>query len=169
LRLLLLIGLIWIISQPASAQTPSDCQSIVVRDARLSCYDKLFPPNNRPPDTLPDVSGQNKTQISAPAETTILDYSWADVAGCKRIAKAPAFRFYNLPANAHSVSLLLTKGDREFGGQEVELPANGIVQEGSITMEGPCAPGNYRWTATIKSATGVILAVVHLDRWFPVN
>jgi len=98
-----------------------------------------------------------------------LDYSWANVVGCRRIAKSPAFKFSNIPAHSHSVSLVLTKSDREFGGQEVILPENGIVPEGSISMEGPCAPGNYRWTATIKSATGTILATVHADRWFPAN
>ena len=162
MRSLLFILLLAIMPHPASAQTPSDCQSIVVRDARLTCYDKLFPPIKPKLDALP---GQQQTDVSGPT----LDFSWANVAGCRRLAKAPAFKLSNIPAGAHSASLLLTKSEREFGGQEVLLPANGVIPEGAITMEGPCAPGNYRWTATIKSATGVILATVHTDRWFPAD
>ncbi len=130
MRFLLSIMLLWILPQSASAQTPSDCQSIVVRDARLGCYDKLFPPINQLPNTSPANPSQDKTEVAAPAEKTTLDYSWANVAGCKRLSRAPAFKLSNIPANAHSVSLALTKGDREFGGQEVVLPANGVIPEG---------------------------------------
>jgi hypothetical protein len=169
LRIAFFIMLACTLSAPASAQAPSGCQSIVVRDARLRCYDRLFPPIEPRLDTLPDASGPYKADVSATAEATTLDYSWANVAGCKRMARAPEFKFSSVPAGAHSVSLGLTKDDRELGGQEVILTKSGVIPEGSIIMEGPCAPGNYRWTATIKSATGVILATVHADRWFPAN
>jgi hypothetical protein len=165
-----LIFLVWIIPQPASAQAPLNCQSIADRDARLICYDQIFPPIRPQPGTSSDESDQHRIRDSAPsASKTTLDYSWADVVGCRTIAKAPAFRFSNVPEKAHSVSLVLTQGEREFGGQEVTLPATGLVAEGEISMRGPCVPGMYRWTATIKSATGSILTVVHADRWFPQN
>lgn len=169
MRFFLFIVLLWILPQTANAQTPSDCQSIVVRDARLGCYDKLFPPIKPQFNSFPDDSGKQKGDVSAPVDKKTLDYSWANVVGCKRISKAPAFKFSNVPANAHTVSLVLTKGDREFGGQEVVLPESGLIPEGLITMEGPCSPGMYRWTATIKSVTGVILATLRADRWFPAD
>ena len=170
LRLLLLVGLVWIIPQSASAQTPSDCQAIADRNARLGCYDKLLPPIKRQLDAISNDTDHPKTDAPTPSNSkTTMEYSWANVMSCKTISRAPAFKFFNVPENAHSVSLVLTQGEREFGGQEVILPANGLVPEGTITMRGPCVPGIYRWTATIKSATGGILATVRADRWFPEN
>jgi hypothetical protein len=155
-------------SASARAQVAQDCQSISDRNGRLDCYDRLFPPANRQIETSSRDSAQHNTVVSAPADPkTTLDYSWANFVGCKSISKAPAFKFTNIPANARSASLVLTQGEREFGGQEAILPASGLIPEGLITMRAPCLPGVYRWTATIKSATGVILATVHADRPFP--
>lgn len=160
--------LAWTTLQPAKAQAPSDCQSMADGNARLDCYDKIFPPTNRQPGGASSNPTPRQTAV-VEGQKTSLDYSWANVVGCKTITKAPAFKFSNLPADARSVSLVLTQGDREFGGQEVTLPGTGFIPEGTIYMRGPCIPGNYRWTATIKAATGNILATVSADRWFPAN
>jgi hypothetical protein len=119
---------------------------------RLACYDKIYPLGPLTDDTTvkPDFS-----------------YTWAGVSSCRTLSNSPAFTFVNIPKVAKSVSLVLTKGDRELGGQEIALPPTGVIPEGAIRMGAPCNPGIYRWTATLSSAAGETVAVVHKDSRFP--
>jgi hypothetical protein len=63
--------------------------------------------------------------------------------------------------------MLLTHGERELGGQEIPFPTTGVIPAGVITIAGPCVPGVYSWTATLKSVAGETLAIVRRDRGFP--
>jgi len=45
-----------------------------------------------------------------------------------------------------------------MGGEELAVPANGIVPSGAIRTFGPCKPDIYQWTALAKSSTGKVLA-----------
>lgn len=160
--------LISMVTEPALALDPAECRFITEPGARLTCYDNIFAPGRRAAGVALDQAGRTKPDGSSSNDgEPTMDYSWAGVAGCRSISHAPAFKFSNLPANAQSVMLVLTQGEREFGGQEIALPRSGLIAEGQVTMRGPCVPGMYRWTATIKSETGVILATMHVDRRFP--
>jgi hypothetical protein len=101
------------------------------------------------------------------ASTTVFNYSWAGVATCRTLSGSPAFTFSNFPPNTRRVSLLLTQGERELGGQEISFPETGVIPAGAITITGPCVAGVYRWTASLKSAAGETLAIVRRDRTFP--
>jgi hypothetical protein len=158
------------ISRPVLALDLVDCRSIADPTARLACYDSIFAPNKRPSGVSLSEGDRTKPDSSSPNDAKpTMDYSWAGVSGCKTISRAPAFKFSNLPENAQRVLLVLTQGEREFGGQEIALPKSGLISEGQVAMRGPCVPGMYRWTATVKSGTGVILATVHADRLFPAD
>jgi hypothetical protein len=140
--------------QSAFGQTASECRLQSDPRARLACYDAIYPP---------DGSASDQPDGSKPEFT----YSWAGVPSCRTLSRSPAFKFSNFPPNTRRVSLVLTQGEREFGGQEIAFPATGLIAEGTVTMRGPCVPGNYRWTAILKSAAGDILATVHTDLHFP--
>lgn len=160
--------LISMVTEPALALDPAECRFITEPGARLTCYDNIFAPGRRAAGVALDQAGRTKPDGSSSNDgEPTMDYSWTGVAGCRSISHAPAFKFSNLPVNAQSVMLVLTQGEREFGGQEIALPRSGLIAEGQVTMRGPCVPGMYRWTATIKSETGVILATMHADRRFP--
>jgi hypothetical protein len=142
------------ITQPAFGQTVTDCRLQSDPRTRLACYDAIYPPGNLQP---------NDSNRSNPEFT----FSWAGVPSCRTLSRSPAFKFSNFPPNTRTVLLVLTQGEREFGGQEIAFPATGLVPEGAITMRGPCVAGTYRWTAALKSATGEILATIHTDLHFP--
>ncbi|MDH2357117.1 hypothetical protein QCM80_42030 [Bradyrhizobium sp. SSUT112] len=170
MKFVLCVLLVSIVTHPALALDPAECRFIADPGARLACYDNIFAPGKRAAGVaLDQVAHTNPDGSSSNDGKSTMDYSWAGVAGCRSISHAPAFKFSNLPANAQSVVLVLTQGEREFGGQEIALPRSGLIAEGQVTMRGPCVPGMYRWTATIKSETGVILSTVYADRRFPAD
>jgi hypothetical protein len=146
------------IAPPAFGQAVTECRLQSDPRTRLACYDAIYPPGNLPPNEPRDEPDRSK-----PAFT----YSWAGVPSCRSLSRSPAFKFSNFPANTRSLLLALTQGERELGGQEIAFPATGLVPEGAITMRGPCVAGNYSWTASLKSATGEILATVHSALYFP--
>jgi hypothetical protein len=146
------------VAPPAFGQAVSECRLQSDPRARLACYDAIYPPSNLPP-----TEPRNDSNRSSPEFT----FSWAGVPSCRTLSRSPAFKFSNFPPNTRSVSLILTQGEHEFGGEEIPFPATGLVPEGAITMRGPCVSGNYRWTATLKSPKGEILATLHADLHFP--
>jgi hypothetical protein len=143
-------------AHPVAGQTNPECRLQPDSSARLACYDAIYPP---PPD---DSSSLNRTTTKP-----TFDYSWAGVPTCRSLSSSPAFAFSNFSPNTKRVSMLLTQGERELGGEEVPFPANGVIPAAAIIMMGPCVPGTYRWTATLKSAAGETLAIVREDRNFP--
>jgi hypothetical protein len=98
-----------------------------------------------------------------------LDFSWQGTKGCVTLYPNPEIRLRNVPADAKLLLLTLTQGAREMGGEEVPMPANGIVPAGSIRTFGPCRPDVYRWTAVAKSATGKILGEGRQARFYPTD
>jgi hypothetical protein len=107
--------------------------------------------------------------ISMPASANdiSIDFSWQGVPGCQSLSRSPRMTIRGFPNEAKRVSLALTIGNAEKGGEEVDLPTSGVVPEGAVTTFGPCIPGIYRWTAIFKSATGKIVAETHIDKPFP--
>ena len=138
---------------PAAAQNVTECHLKADQRLRLACYDALYPPN--------------APQQEGPENTLQFSYSWAEVPACRTLSSSPSFRFSNIPANTKLVSMTLTQGQREYGGQEISFPPTGIIPAGAITMAGPCSPGIYRWTAKLKTPLGETIAIVHSDRRFP--
>ncbi|MCP3460054.1 hypothetical protein [Bradyrhizobium sp. CCGUVB23] len=98
-----------------------------------------------------------------------IDFSWQGTTGCVTLFPNPEIRIHNVPADAKLLLLTLTQGAREMGGEEVLMPANGIVPAGSIRTFGPCRPDVYRWTAVAKSATGRFLAEARQARFYPTD
>ena len=107
--------------------------------------------------------------ISAPAfaQDVSIDFSWEGVTTCKTISANPQMVIRNFPKEARRVMLILTQGKNARGGQEVELPASGVIPAGEAWTMGVCNPDTYRWTAIFKSADGVVLGEAHVDRRFP--
>jgi hypothetical protein len=106
---------------------------------------------------------------SALADPMTLDFSWRGARGCVTLFPNPELRLRNIPAGARLLSLTLTQGPRELGGQELSVPEDGIVASGMIRTFAPCAPGVYRWTALVKSSTGQILSEAHQARFYPTD
>jgi hypothetical protein len=107
--------------------------------------------------------------ISAPAfaQDVSIDFSWEGVTTCRTISANPQMVIRNFPKEARRVMLILTQGKNARGGQEVELPASGVIPAGEAWTMGVCNPDTYRWTAIFKSADGVALGEAHVDRHFP--
>jgi hypothetical protein len=103
------------------------------------------------------------------ADPMTLDFSWRDAHGCVTLFPNPEIRLRNVPAGAKLLLLTLTNGARELGGQELPIPADGVLQFGAVRTFGPCNPGIYRWTALVKSSTGQILAEAHQARFYPTD
>jgi hypothetical protein len=101
-----------------------------------------------------------------PAPMT-LEFSWHGAQGCITLFPNPEIRLHNIPAGAASMSLTLTQGVREMGGQDVPVPVNGILPPGTIRTFGPCKPGLYEWTVLAKSSTGQVLSEAHKARFYP--
>jgi hypothetical protein len=106
---------------------------------------------------------------SALADPMTLDFSWRGARGCVTLFPNPEIRLRNIPAGARLLSLTLTQGAREMGGQEIAIPEDGILPSGTIRTFGPCSPGIYRWTALVKSSTGQILSEAHQARFYPTD
>ena len=107
--------------------------------------------------------------ISMPASANdiFIDFSWRGVPACQSLSRSPRMTIRGFPNEAKRVLLILTIGNAEKGGEEVDLPTSGVLPEGAVTTFGPCIPGMYRWTAIFKSATGKIVAETHVDKPFP--
>jgi hypothetical protein len=101
------------------------------------------------------------------ADPMTIDFSWHGARGCVTLFPNPEIRFRNVPADAKLVVLTLTQGSRELGGQEVAMPANGVLPPASIRTFGPCDPAVYQWTAVAKSDSGKILAEARQARFYP--
>ena len=106
---------------------------------------------------------------SALAEPMTLDFSWRGTHGCITLFPNPEIRLRNIPTDARSLSVTLTQGPREMGGQELQIPGDGILPYGAIRTFGPCNPGVYRWSAQAKSSTGQILSEAHQARVYPTD
>ncbi|WGD50658.1 hypothetical protein QA641_34495 [Bradyrhizobium sp. CB1650] len=96
-----------------------------------------------------------------------LEFSWRGAQGCVTLFPNPEIRLRNVPAGSASVSVTLTQGDREMGGQDVPVPGNGILPSGTIRTFAPCKPGLYEWTVLAKSSTGQVLSEAHQARFYP--
>ena len=103
----------------------------------------------------------------ASADPTTLEFSWQGAHGCVTLFPNPEIRLRNIPVGATSMSLTLMKGTWELGGQDVPVPANGILPFATIRTFGPCKPGLYEWTALMKSSTGQILSEAHQAHFYP--
>jgi hypothetical protein len=103
----------------------------------------------------------------ASADPMTVEFSWQGAHGCVTLFPNPEIRLRNVPAGATSMSLTLTQGAREMGGQDVPVPRNGILPSGAIRTFGPCKPGLYEWTAVAKSPTGQVLSEAHQAQFYP--
>lgn len=103
------------------------------------------------------------------ADSMGIDFSWQGTKGCVTLFPNPEIRLRNVPADAKLLLLVLMQGTREMGGEELPMPANGIVPSGSIRTFGPCKPDVYQWTALAKSANGKIVAEARRARFFPTD
>ncbi|MGY8681569.1 hypothetical protein Q2941_27845 [Bradyrhizobium sp. UFLA05-153] len=103
------------------------------------------------------------------ADQMALDFSWQGAKGCVTLFPNPEIRLRNVPTGAKLLLLVLMQGTREMGGQELPMPADGVVPSGSIRTFGPCKPDMYQWTALAKSANGTVLAEAHRTRFFPTD
>ncbi|WP_369726017.1 hypothetical protein AB8Z38_15830 [Bradyrhizobium sp. LLZ17] len=103
------------------------------------------------------------------ADPMTIDYSWQGAKGCITLFPNPEIRLHNVPAEAKLLLLVLTQGTREMGGQELSMPANGIVPLGSIRTFAPCRPDVYQWTALAKSADGKVIAEARRARFYPTD
>jgi hypothetical protein len=109
------------------------------------------------------------TGIPASAAEMTLDFSWRGARGCVALFPNPEIRLRNIPAGAKLLSLTLTQGPREMGGQELPVPEDGVIASGTIRTYAPCNPGPYRWSALTRSTTGSILSEAHQTRFYPTD
>jgi hypothetical protein len=105
----------------------------------------------------------------ASADPMTLEFSWYGAHGCITLFPNPEIRLRNIPADATSLLLTLAQGSREMGGQEIPIPANGILPFGAIRTFAPCNPGVYQWTALVKSSAGHVLSEAHQARFYPTD
>ena len=103
------------------------------------------------------------------AESMSLEFSWQGTKGCVTLFPNPEIRLRNVPPDAKQLLLVLTQGVREMGGEELAVPANGIVPSGAIRTFGPCKPDIYQWTALAKSSTGKVLSEARQARFYPTD
>jgi hypothetical protein len=103
-----------------------------------------------------------------PAEMTI-DFSWKGIVFCRGSGTSPAFQIRNAPANTHSLVITLDQVDDpwEYGGSTVAYPHDGNVPKGAIYANGPCLPGNYRWTVSALDSAGITLATARMAHELP--
>ena len=103
------------------------------------------------------------------ADPMTLDFSWRGSTGCVTLFPNPEFHLRNIPEGARMLSLTLTQGVREMGGQQLPIPAGGILPSGTFRTFAPCKPAVYQWTAQVKSATGQVLSEAHQARFYPTD
>jgi len=95
-----------------------------------------------------------------------MDFSWQGMETCKRVAMSPRITISHYPTGTRRVLLTLAQGERENGGQEVDLPNSGVLAAGAITTLGICNAGTYTWTAIFKAANGAVLGEVKANKYF---
>jgi hypothetical protein len=105
--------------------------------------------------------------IPAIADEASINFSWDGVETCKRVAMSPRITISHYPTETTRVLLTLAQGERENGGQEVELPSSGVLAAGAVTTLGICNAGTYTWTAIFKAANGAVLGEVKVNKYFP--
>jgi len=98
-----------------------------------------------------------------------LEFSWLGTVPCKTLSDNPPFKLRNLPNGTKRVHLALTEGEREMGGQTVDIPEGGNIPAGVLRTNSPCNPTYYRWTATAISASGKVLGQAYQSRFFPTD
>jgi hypothetical protein len=104
----------------------------------------------------------------APAQAPMtLDFSWHGISGCLGGVRSPAFQVRNAPAETHRLSFTLFRNQAEYGGDQTAYPASGDVAAGLIYTNGPCQPGDYRWTVVALDRLGRALASADKIRPFP--
>jgi hypothetical protein len=101
------------------------------------------------------------------ADEASLDFSWDGVETCKQLARSPRITIGNYPTGTSRVLLTLTQGERENGGEEVDLPSSGVLAAGAVTTLGFCNAGTYTWTAVFKAVDGAVLGKVKVNKYFP--
>jgi hypothetical protein len=106
---------------------------------------------------------------AALAEPMTIDFSWEGAKGCITLFPNPEIRFKNVPPDAKLLVLTLSQGTREMGGQEIAMPANGVLPSGSIRTFAPCRQGVYQWTAVASSSKGEVLAEARRARVYPTD
>jgi hypothetical protein len=104
--------------------------------------------------------------MPAIADEASIDFSWEGVETCKRVATSPRITISHYPTGTRRVLLTLTQGERENGGQEVDLPSSGVLDAGAITTLGICNAGTYTWTAIFKAVDGAVLGKVKVNKYF---
>lgn len=106
--------------------------------------------------------------ISPPAAARMtMSFSFLRSERCISLFDNPELRLKDVPQGAASILVLFSQADREYGGQEVPLPKNGILPAGALRTFAPCNPGVYQYEVTVKSAAGEILAKARQSRSFP--
>lgn len=101
--------------------------------------------------------------------STSFDFTFDRLSGCKTIFTNPEIRFQGVPKEARTVLLTLHQGERDLGGEEVALPASGILPPGEVHTMAPCNPDTYTYKAFVKSADGRIVAKADKSHFFPTN
>lgn len=89
--------------------------------------------------------------------------------GCTGYFQSPEMRLRNVPKGATSARLALSEKGTDMGGQDVALPSNGVLPTGTIRTFGPCNPGVYTYSVTVKSGSGQILARAEQSRTVPTD
>ena len=96
-----------------------------------------------------------------------MSFSFLGSKPCVSLFDNPEILLKNVPQGAASILVQLTQADREYGGQEVPLPKNGILPAGTLRTFGPCNPGVYQYEVTVKSTAGEVLGRARQSRTFP--
>jgi hypothetical protein len=86
---------------------------------------------------------------------------------CTGYFESPEMRLHNVPKGARSARLALSEKGTDMGGQDVVLPSNGLLPTGTVRTFGPCNPGVYTYSVTVKSESGQILARAEQSRTVP--
>lgn len=81
-----------------------------------------------------------------------MDFSFRGARGCVTLFPNPEIRFRNVPSGARWVLLKLSQGARDLRGQEVAIPAIGILPFDTVRTYAPCDAGDYTYEAIVKSS-----------------
>lgn len=96
-----------------------------------------------------------------------LDFSFKGTRGCVTLFPNPEIRFQNVPLGTRWVLLKLSQGTRDLGGQEVAMPASGILPFDTVRTYAPCNAGVYTYEAVVRSSQGQVLSQIRKSRAFP--
>jgi len=103
---------------------------------------------------------------SASSDPMTLDFSWRGAQGCITLFPNPEIRLRNIPTGAKSLSLTLTQGPREPGGQHFPIPGRHFViwgypdiwSEQSRLIPMDCPGEIIDRTGLIGSTSGAVLS-----------